>query len=318
MARTVLARTQRFPVAGTFTIARGAKTHVDVVVATIRQDGWTAQGEATPIYYLGETAEGVCAQIREAAPLLAKRSVNEAREALQTLLPRGAARNALDSALWSLEARLSQRPVWQLAGLGPPRPLATAYTISLADPAVMEAAARNAAAAGYALLKVKLGGDGDMDRIAAVRRGSPAARLIVDANEAWAGLDLEAQAAALRPHGVELIEQPVPAGEDHLLDGLRSPIPICADESCQDHGDLPRLAGRYQAINIKLDKCGGLTEALKLAAQASAAGMQIMTGCMLSTSLGIAPALLAAQTSRWVRSEEHTSELQSLMRISYA
>ncbi len=163
----------------------------------------------------------------------------------------------------------------------------------------MEADAR-AAAAHYPLLKLKLAGEGDIERVAAVRRGAPEARLIVDANESWTGRDVAAEAATLLPYGVELIEQPVAAGQDPLLDGVVSPIPLCADESCQDRGDLARCIGRYAAINIKLDKAGGLTEALALANDARAAGLDLMVGCMLSTSLGIAPAMLVAQRARWV------------------
>ena len=221
------------------------------------------------------------------------------RDDLLRLMPRGAARNALDAALWDLQAKEQGRSVWQLAGLAPPGPLTTAFTISLGDPARMEADAR-AAAGRYPLLKLKLAGEGDLDRVAAVRRGAPRARLIVDANEAWTGRDVAAEAAALAPLGVELIEQPVAAGRDGLLDGVVSPIPLCADESCQDRADLDRCAGRYAAINIKLDKAGGLTEALALAAEARARGLEIMAGCMLATSLGIAPAFLAAQGARWV------------------
>ena len=273
---------ERWPVAGSFTIARGAKTHVDVVVATLTVDGLTGQGEATPIYYHGETAESVVAQLHAGGDL-----------------PRGAARNALDAARWDLRAKSTGRPVWALAGLAAPHPLHTAYTISLGDPDRMQADAA-AAAPAYPLLKLKLAGEGDLARVAAVRAGAPDARLIVDANEAWTGRDVAAEAAALVPYGVELIEQPVRAGEDALLDGVNSPIPLCADESCQDRTDLARCIGRYQAINIKLDKAGGLTEALALADAARAAGLELMVGCMLSTSLGIAPAMLVAQTARWV------------------
>lgn len=299
MASTVCVSIERFPVDGAFTIARGAKTEVEVVVAKVTDGGATATGEATPIYYHGETARSVKRQIIAAAPNLLSGSTAESRARLQSLLPRGAARNALDSALWSLEARQKRQPVWRIAGLEPLQAVQTAYTISLGDPSAMEAAARKAAPV-HQLLKLKLGGSGDIERVAAVRRGAPSARLIVDANEAWAGRDIVANAAALLPYGVELIEQPVPAGQDDLLLGLSSPIPLCADESCQDRADLPRLAGRYQAINIKLDKCGGLTEALALASEARAAGFELMIGCMLSTSLGIAPALLVAQDCRWV------------------
>lgn len=290
------ARIECWPVAGAFTIARGAKTDVDVVVAEIRDGGLTGRGEGTAIYYHGESAETVASAIAGVADAIRE---GAGREALPDLLPRGAARNAVDAALWDLEARRTGLPVWRLAGLREPRPLTTAFTISLAEPARMEADARRAAER-FPLLKLKLAGKGDVARVAAVRRGAPAARLIVDANEAWTDRDVAGEAAALLPFGVELIEQPVKAGEDHLLDGIASPIPLCADESCQDRSDLPRCAGRYGAINIKLDKAGGLTEALALAAEARTAGFEIMVGCMLSTSLGVAPAFLVAQQAKWV------------------
>jgi len=287
---------ERWPVAGAFTISRGAKTHVDVAAVTIAQGDTRGRGEATAIYYHGETAESV----RAAALGVASRiEAGAGREELQRLLPRGAARNAIDAALWDLEAKLADKPAWQLAGIAAPGPLTTAYTISLGVPERMRADAVKAART-YPLLKLKLAGDGDVDRVAAVRQGAPAARLIIDANEAWTGRDVAAEAAALVPYGVELIEQPVKAGEDARLDGVASPIPLCADESCQDRSDLALCIGRYQAINIKLDKAGGLTEALALAADARAAGLELMVGCMLSTSLGIAPATLVAQGARWV------------------
>jgi len=295
--RRLTVRVERWAVAGAFTIARGAKTHVDVVVAEIAGDaGATGRGEATAIYYHGESAESAAGQIEA---LRGPIESGATRADLAALLPGGAARNALDAALWDLDAKLAGRPVWRIAGLAEPRALTTAFTISLAAPERMEADAR-AAAGRYPLLKLKLAGEGDRARVAAVRRGAPDARLIVDANEAWTGRDIAAEAGALLPFGVELIEQPVRAGEDHLLDGVASPIPLCADESCQDRADLPRCIGRYAAINIKLDKAGGLTEALALAAEARAAGLAVMVGCMLSTSLGIAPAFLAAQGARWV------------------
>ena len=282
--------------AGAFTIARGAKHHVDVVVVEIAEESCIGRGEATPIYYHGEDAATVIDQIEAARPAI---EGGADRAALPELLGRGAARNAIDCALWDLEAKRGGTAVWRLAGLSPPTPITTAFTISLADPARMETEAREAGAR-YPLLKLKLAGEGDFDRVAAVRRGAPGARLIVDANEAWDGRDVAAEAAALLPLGVELIEQPVRAGEDWQLDGLVSPIPLCADESCQDRADLARCIGRYGAINIKLDKVGGLTEALALARDARAAGLEIMVGCMLSTSLGIAPAMLAAQYARWI------------------
>ena len=292
----LLAAIERWPVAGAFTIARGAKTHVDVVMVTLTDGRHAGRGEATPIYYHGETAESVRDAAVAVAPALA---AGADRAAIQHLMGRGAARNAVDAALWQLDAVRAGVPAWQLAGLQPPRPLVTAFTISLADPARMEADARDAAPR-HPLLKLKLAGEGDAERVAAVRRGAPDARLIVDANEAWTDRDVAREAAALLPFGVELIEQPVRAGEDHRLDGVRSPIPLCADESCQDRSELARCVGRYQAVNVKLDKAGGLTESLALIAEARAAGLEVMVGCMLSTSLGIALAFLAAQGARWV------------------
>jgi L-alanine-DL-glutamate epimerase-like enolase superfamily enzyme len=290
------ARIERWPVAGAFTIARGAKTHVDVVVATLADGSLRGRGEATAIYYHGETAESVRDAVLAMAPAIAD---GAGRAALQSLMPTGAARNALDAALWDLDVKRQGLEAWRLAGLAEPRPLVTAFTLSLGTPEKMEADARTAAGK-HPLLKLKLGGEGDVDRVAAVRRGAPEARLIVDANEAWVGRDVAVAAAELVPFGVELIEQPVPAGQDALLDGISSPIPLCADESCHDRSHLKRCIGRYAAINIKLDKAGGLTEALALAGEARAAGLKIMVGCMLCTSLAIAPAFLAAQGADWV------------------
>ena len=293
MTRTLTAAVERFPVRGAFVIARGAKTHVDVVVATITDGETIGRGEATAIYYRGETAETVVAAIIAQADAIAG---GASRAAMLTLMSAGAARNAVDAALWDLEAKRSGRRVWQLLGLPEPKPLLTAFTVSLGDPGAMAAAAH--AVNGRELLKIKLGGaDGwqaDVERIAAVRCAAPDARLIVDANEAWAGSDIARTAAALALHGVELIEQPVPAGQDALLDGVRSAVPLAADESCHDRASLDAIVGRYSHINIKLDKAGGLTEAHALVHAARARGLGVMTGCMLSTSLGIAPAFAIA------------------------
>lgn len=288
----ISAHVERWPVAGAFIIARGAKTYVDVIVVEVSDDVHIGRGEATPIYYKGETADIAVAAIEALGNGVDHQS-------LQGRLPSGAARNALDYAFWDLAARQRSMPVWQLAGLPEPQPLPTAMTVSLGTPEKMEADAR-ALAGQFGMLKLKLSGDGDAERVAAVRRGAPAARLIVDANESWTGRDVAAEAAALLPYGVELIEQPVKAGQDHLLDGVVSPIPLAADESCQDRADLARCIGRYQAINIKLDKAGGLTEALALKAEAVATGFEIMVGCMLSTSLGLASGFLIAQGAKWV------------------
>ncbi|OYW82805.1 MAG: dipeptide epimerase [Sphingobium sp. 32-64-5] len=288
---------ERFPVAGTFTISRGAKTFVDVVVCTVGDGSATGRGEATAIYYHGESAEGCARAIADHCAALAGAPLT--REGLHAAMPRGAARNALDCALWDLEAKRSGVPVWRLAGLAEPKPLMSAFTISVSDPAQMERDARKAVARGFALLKCKLTGTGDGDRIAAVRQGAPEARLIVDANESWADADLMAETRQLAALGVEMIEQPIRHGEEARLKGIQPILPFCADESCQDSADLPRLAD-FPAINIKLDKAGGLTEALSLAHLAREQGKRLMLGCMLSTSLGIAPAFLLAQQAEWV------------------
>jgi len=292
--RLVRAAVERWPVAGSFVISRGAKTHVDVVLCVVSDGTHEGRGEGTPIYYKGEDAEG-CAQaitdFASAHPL--------DRDTVNALMPAGAARNALDCALWDLEARQTGRPVWMLAGLNAPEPCQTAYTISLDEPDRMEDAARTAASRGFGLLKCKLTGTGDADRIAAVRRGAPSVRLIVDANESWSSLDLHREAVVMAALGVELIEQPVPRGQDEALSGGPADLPFCADESCQTSADLDRL-GMYQAVNIKLDKAGGLTEGLKLAREAAACGQKLMVGCMLGTSLGMAPAFLLAQLADWV------------------
>ena len=288
-APRLTARIERFPVRGAFVIARGAKTFVDVVVAEVDAAGVAGRGEGTAIYYRGESANSVLTQVEAAAPLV---EAGATRADLLTAMPPGAARNAVDAALWDLAAKASGDPVWRTIGLPPPHPLLTAYTISLGEPGAMEEAAR--IVAGRELLKIKLSGEGDLDRVAAVRRGAPDARLIVDANEAWGGVDIERMARAMAELRVELIEQPVPAGSDHLLDGVRSPVPLCADESVHDRASLDAVVGRYRFINIKLDKAGGLTEALALVHAAKIRGIGVMTGCMLSTSLGIAPAFFAA------------------------
>ena len=293
MNRILTAHVERFAVRGSFVIARGAKTHVDVAVAEISAGAHVGRGEATAIYYRGESAETVVAAIMAQADAVA---AGARRADLIGLMPAGAARNAIDAALWDVEAKLSGQRVWQMLGLPTPRPLLTAYTISLGTPGSMAAAA--GLARGRELLKIKLGGDGgpeaDIERLAAVRRAAPDARLTVDANEAWGGTDIARTAAALALLGVELIEQPVPAGEDALLDGVRSPVPLAADESCHDRATLDQIIGRYSHINIKLDKAGGLTEAQALVHAARMRGLGVMTGCMLSTSLGIAPAFYVA------------------------
>lgn len=295
MNRLIDVVVERWPVAGSFNIARGAKTHVDVVLCHVGDGRHEGRGEATAIYYHGETAEDCAEAIRDYA---ARHGILD-RIQLQQDMPRGAARNALDCALWDLEAKQSGVPVWQLAGLTEPQPLPTAFTISLNAPEQMERDARAAAARGFGLLKCKLTGEGDVERIAAVRQGAPDVRLIVDANESWTGLDVVTEAERLADFGVEMVEQPVAHGQDVLLSGLIAPVPFCADESCQDRADFPQLAP-YAAINIKLDKAGGLTESLALAELGRVQGKRLMVGCMLGTSLGIAPAFLVAQQAEWV------------------
>ena len=287
--RSLTATIERFSVRGEFVIARGAKTHVDVVVATVTDGDAVGRGEGTAIYYRGETAASVLAGVVGVADAVA---AGATRADLLGLLPPGAARNAVDAALWDLDAKRSGVPVWRTLGLPEPKPMLTAFTISLGEPGAMAAAA--GAVAGRELLKVKLSGEGVVERVAAVRAAAPDARLIVDANEAWGGLDIERLAAALADLDVELIEQPVPAGHDHLLDGVCSRVPLCADESVHDRASLDAVVGRYRFINIKLDKAGGLTEGHALAHAARARGIGVMTGCMLGTSLAIAPAFFVA------------------------
>lgn len=284
----------RFPIAGTFTIARGSKTEAVVVEARLSADGLTGRGECVPYARYGETVEGVAGAITALGPQLA---AGLDRSELQQRLPAGAARNALDCALWDLEAKRSGRSVAALAGLPPLQALTTAFTLSLDTPEAMAAAAR---AANRPLLKLKLGAAGDPERLAAVRAAAPAARLIVDANEGWSPAALPGLLAACAAVGVELVEQPLPAANDEALARLPHLVPICADESVHDRHGLAALKDRYDAINIKLDKTGGLTEALALAEEGERLGFSLMVGCMLASSLAMAPALLVAQRAQVV------------------
>jgi len=286
---------ERWPIAGVFTISRGSKTEAVVVTVELRDGAHRGRGECVPYARYGETADGVVAAIEAMRPAL-QRGLDHA--ALQTAMPAGAARNALDCAYWDLRAKQTGRRVHDLAGLAAPRPLVTAYTISLAAPAAMAAAAARAAA--RPLLKVKLGGSEDGERILAVRRAAPTAELIVDANEGWSEGDLAQNFDACRKAGVTLVEQPLPAGRDAALARIARPIPVCADESVHDRASLEALTGKYDAINIKLDKSGGLTEALALVAEAERRGLTVMVGCMVATSLAMAPAMLVAQRARVV------------------
>ncbi len=301
MGLRITAVVERWPVAGAFVIARGAKTYVDVVVAAISSGGMIGMGEGTPIYYRGENAGDCLKQIELTRESLEEAETPQAaRLALQDMLPAGAARNALDCAFWDLEAKLAGQTLSHYAGLPDAKPLTTAFTISLGDADQMEADAKEAAAKGYSLLKLKLTGEGDRGRVTAVHRGAPEARLVVDANESWWKLDIAAEADALFTLGVEMIEQPLPAGLDAKLNRNAITQPIVADESCHTAADIQHLAAHYDGVNIKLDKAGGLTEALKILQAARAHEMKVMVGCMLSTSLGVAPAFALAQLADWV------------------
>lgn len=301
MTLRISAVVERWPVDGHFTIARGAKKFVDLLVVAVSDGTHIGYGEGTAIYYGGETAEKCLGQVERVTDELVGHPVPVARAMLQSRLGPGAARNALDCALWDLEAKQTGQKLWQLVGMSSlPVALETAFTISLGTPDAMHADARSAAENGYALLKLKLNGEADRDRVAAVRTGAPKARIIVDANESWAEIDIVAEAELLKDLGVAMIEQPLPAGNDAALANLSSPLPIFADESCHVATDVQRLSSLYQGINIKLDKAGGLTEALALKRAAETAGLEIMVGCMLSTSLAIQPAFLVGQSATWV------------------
>ncbi len=277
---------ESFRLAQAFVISRGARTEAQVLTVRITRGGLTGWGECVPYARYGETLDSVTDQITALAPDIAHSALNPA-------LPPGAARNAVDCALWDLAAKTAARRVWDLAGLPAPRPVITAYTLSLAAPDAMREAAR--LNAHRPLLKIKLGTPDDMPRLEAVRQGAPRARIIVDANEGWSAEVY----ADLAPHlvrlGVELVEQPLPAGADDMLAEIARPLPVCADESCHDRESLPALKGKYDMVNIKLDKTGGLTEALALKAEALAEGYGVMVGCMVGTSLAMAPAVLLAQ-----------------------
>ena len=295
MSRTLNAGAESWPITGGFTIARGTKTEAHVVVAEICDGMSRGRGECVPYARYGETVESVLGEIEAMRSFIAN---GIDRFALHEKMKAGAARNALDCALLDLEAKMSSTPVWRLLDLPQPRDLLTAYTISLGTPEKMRADAEKAA--GRPLLKVKLGRDGDDERIAAVRDGAPDARLIVDANEAWDDTTVARYIEACVAVGVELIEQPVPAGADACLRERDSRIAICADESVHVARDLKGLTDRYDAVNIKLDKAGGLTEARAMLAEAEALGLKVMVGCMLATSLAMAPACLIAANADYV------------------
>ena len=291
-ARSLTVVHESWPIAGSFTISRGSKTQADVVVVTLSERGEYGRGECVPYPRYNETVP----QVIEA--LEAKRRYIEdgmPQDQIKRQIGPKAAQNALDCAMWNLKAKISRKPVWQLAGLSKPGPVITAYTLSLDTPEAMAQAAADAAAAGRPLLKLKLGRAGDEERLYAIRAAAPKARLIVDANEGWNESVLPAMLKACARVGVELVEQPLPAGADDALRHIERKVTICADESAHDASGIKDLIGKYDAINIKLDKTGGLTGALELVRAARANNLKIMVGCMLATSLAMAPAMLLAQ-----------------------
>jgi L-alanine-DL-glutamate epimerase-like enolase superfamily enzyme len=290
VTRRLSVRRESWPLAKPFAISRGTKTHAEVIVAEMSDGANHARGEGVPYPRYGESIEATLAQVESVADAIA---AGAGTEEVQGLLPPGAARNAVDCALWDLRAKAELVPVWRLVGFDAPGPVKTAYTLSLDTPAAMgKAAAENAF---RPLLKLKLaGGPEDLERVRAVRAGAPRMRLIVDANEAWSPEDFAALAPALAELDVALVEQPFPAGKDDALRSLPRPIPVCADESCHVATDLDRIAGKYDAVNVKLDKAGGLTEAAALVKAAKSRGLGVMVGCMVGTSLAMAPALILA------------------------
>ncbi|MEO0412750.1 MAG: N-acetyl-D-Glu racemase DgcA [Pseudomonadota bacterium] len=285
----ISARHERWPLAQTFTIARGGRDAADVVVCEITDGTYTGRGECVPYARYGESIASVLGQIDATKPQL---PVDDPRRALQTLMPAGAARFAIDAALWDLEAKQNGQTVWDALGINPGRKLSTAYTISYN---VAEKMAHDAALENHRpLLKIKLARKDDLERLLAVRAAAPNPQLVVDANEGWSLDDFEAIAPALVGAGVIAVEQPLPAGQDSALKAGAYPFALCADESVHDRASLNHIIGRYDMINIKLDKTGGLTEALEMKAMAQGAGLKIMVGCMVGTSLAMAPAMAAA------------------------
>jgi L-alanine-DL-glutamate epimerase-like enolase superfamily enzyme len=288
-------KAESWPIRGSFTISRGSRTEAHVVVAELGDGGCTGRGECVPYARYGETTESVVSGIEGMAPEIA---AGLDRQALQSAMPPGAARNALDCAFWDLEAKRAGRRVWELAGLDAPEPLTSAYTLSLDSPEKMHAAARENA--GRPLLKLKLAGPDDLQRVEAVRTGAPEAAIIVDANEGWTVEVYARLAPELSALGVKMIEQPLPADNDSALGRIERVVPVCADEACHDRASLARLKGLYDVVNVKLDKTGGMTEALALKAEAEAQGFGVMVGCMLGTSLSMAPAVVVAQGAQVV------------------
>ncbi|ESX09490.1 N-acetyl-D-Glu racemase DgcA [Mesorhizobium sp. LSJC264A00] len=295
MARVISVEAERFPIAGTFTISRGSKTEAEVITCTISDGDNRGWGECVPYKRYGETMEGV----RDAIEAMRRQMEGGiSRKDLLDAMPAGAARNAIDCALWDLEAKISGVAVADAIHAVPLSALETAYTLSLGEPEAMAAQAR--ANAGRPLLKVKIGGDNDMARIRAVTEAAPDSRIILDANEGWTDANIIENFAFAAEHGIALIEQPLPAGHDAILRHIAHPVPICADESVHEAKDLEALVGLYDAVNIKLDKSGGLTAALTLRNRARELGFGVMVGCMVGTSLAMAPAVLLAQGADFV------------------
>jgi L-alanine-DL-glutamate epimerase-like enolase superfamily enzyme len=295
MARVLSVAAERFPIAGAFTISRGSRTEAEVICCSISDDGRTGRGECVPYSRYGETVAGVLAAIEGVRGAIEGAA---GRAELLELLPAGAARNALDCALWDLEAKLSGRSAASAVCARPPAPIVTAYTLSLAAPEAMAAQAR--ANAHRPLLKVKIGGKDDIACIRAVVAAAPESRIILDANEGWNEESIAGNLAAAAEVGVVLVEQPLPAGRDAILGEIRHPVPVCADESVHTAADLPKLKGLYDAVNVKLDKAGGLTAGVALRDAARSAGFAVMVGCMVGTSLAMAPAVLLAQDADFV------------------
>ena len=287
----IQAKVEIFPLAQVFRISRGARTQAEVVSVEINRNHFTGHGECVPYARYNETLGSVIQQI-ESLP------ADIDRETLQTMLPAGAARNAVDCALWDLESKTLNQPIWQLAGMQMPKQALTAFTLSLDEPENMLKQAKYNS--NRPLLKIKLGTPNDMPRLEAVRLGAPNSEIIVDANEGWNAEIYTKLAPDLVRLGVKLVEQPLPANQDDALIGLPRPLPICADESCHDRSSLPQLVGKYDYVNIKLDKTGGLTEALLLKNKAIEGGFKIMVGCMVGSSLAMAPATLIAQNATFV------------------
>ncbi len=295
MKRDLFVESESFPIAGTFTISRGSKTEAEVICCTVREGKFSGRGECVPYRRYGETMERVNEAI-EAMRLEITRGID--REGLLRAMPAGAARNALDCALWDLEAKISGRRAYERISAAAPRPVETAFTLSLGTPEAM--AAQALANAARPLLKVKIGGENDIERIRAVVDAAPDSRIILDANEGWSDHNIEANLAAAAELGIALIEQPLPAGQDEILRRIEHAVPICADESVHDAADLEKLTGLYDAVNIKLDKAGGLTAAILLRDRARELGLSVMVGCMVGTSLAMAPAVLLAQDADFV------------------